>query len=95
MNSIPQVTGANKGIGFAIVRKLCKEFPGTVILTGRYCSTKLFPLVILRLHMKLDWCFASLNPTQLFLFRHATLLPFPWGGTLHDGTKIAAWETKA
>ena len=26
MNSIPQVTGANKGIGFAIVRKLCKEF---------------------------------------------------------------------
>ena len=75
MNSIPQITGANKGIGFAIVRKLCKEFSGTVILTGSYCSTKLFPLVILRLHMKLDWCCASLNPTQPFLFRHATLLP--------------------
>jgi len=29
------VTGANKGIGFAIVRKLCKEFSGTVILTAR------------------------------------------------------------
>lgn len=54
MNSIPKVTGANKGIGFAIVRKLCKEFSGTVILTGMYCSTTLFPLVILRLHMKLD-----------------------------------------
>ena len=95
MNSIPQVTGANKGIGFAIVRKLCKEFSGTVILTGRYCSTKLFPLVILRLHMKLDWCGASLNPTQPFLYRHATLLPFPWGGTLRDGTKIAAPEQRA
>ena len=81
MNSIPKVTGANKGIGFAIVRKLCKEFSGTVILTGMYCSTTLFPLVILRLHMKLDWCCVSLNPTQQFLFRHATLLPFPLGGT--------------
>ena len=29
-----QVTGANKGIGFGIVRKLCKEFKGDVILTG-------------------------------------------------------------
>ena len=81
MNSIPKVTGANKGIGFAIARKLCKEFSGTVILTGTYCSTKLFPLVILRLRMKLDWCCVSLNPTQPCLFRHATLLPFPWGGT--------------
>ena len=27
-------TGANKGIGFAIVKKLCREFSGTVILTG-------------------------------------------------------------
>lgn len=32
--NVLQVTGANKGIGFAIVRILCKEFSGTVILTG-------------------------------------------------------------
>ena len=30
-----QVTGANKGIGFAIVKRLCKEFQGDVLLTGR------------------------------------------------------------
>ncbi|XP_060607126.1 carbonyl reductase [NADPH] 1-like [Ruditapes philippinarum] len=29
------VTGANKGIGYAIVRGLCKQFDGDVILTGR------------------------------------------------------------
>ncbi|EDO49544.1 predicted protein [Nematostella vectensis] len=29
------VTGSNKGIGFAIVRGLCKQFSGTVILTAR------------------------------------------------------------
>ena len=29
------VTGSNKGIGFAIVRLLCKEFSGDVILTSR------------------------------------------------------------
>lgn len=29
------VTGANKGIGFAIVRGLCKRFNGTVYLTSR------------------------------------------------------------
>ncbi|XP_072471117.1 carbonyl reductase [NADPH] 1-like [Notamacropus eugenii] len=29
------VTGSNKGIGFAIVRELCKKFPGDVILTAR------------------------------------------------------------
>ncbi|KAL4230731.1 NADH-cytochrome b5 reductase [Mactra antiquata] len=29
------VTGANKGIGFAIVRGLCKQFDGDVILTAR------------------------------------------------------------
>ena len=29
------VTGANKGIGFYIVRKLCKSFEGDVILTSR------------------------------------------------------------
>lgn len=29
------VTGANKGIGFAIVKALCKKFDGTVYLTSR------------------------------------------------------------
>ena len=31
-----QVTGANKGIGFAIVRGLCKQFKGDVYLTGKF-----------------------------------------------------------
>ncbi|KAL8573403.1 hypothetical protein ACOMHN_032418 [Nucella lapillus] len=30
-----QVTGSNKGIGFAIVRALCKQFQGDVFLTSR------------------------------------------------------------
>jgi len=29
------VTGSNKGIGFAVVRKLCKQFEGDVYLTSR------------------------------------------------------------
>ncbi|XP_012517279.1 PREDICTED: carbonyl reductase [NADPH] 1-like [Propithecus coquereli] len=29
------VTGANKGIGFAITRDLCRQFPGDVVLTAR------------------------------------------------------------
>ena len=29
------VTGANKGIGLAIMRRMCKEFNGDVILTAR------------------------------------------------------------
>ncbi|KAM9254395.1 carbonyl reductase [NADPH] 1 [Dugong dugon] len=29
------VTGANKGIGFAIVRELCRQFSGDVVLTAR------------------------------------------------------------
>ncbi|XP_013192568.2 carbonyl reductase [NADPH] 3-like [Amyelois transitella] len=32
---IAVVTGSNKGIGFAIVRGLCKRFPGLVYLTSR------------------------------------------------------------
>ena len=35
MSKVSVVTGANKGIGFAIVRVLCKKFGGTVILTSR------------------------------------------------------------
>ncbi|KAL5011368.1 hypothetical protein ScPMuIL_009919 [Solemya velum] len=34
-NRVALVTGANKGIGFAIVRALCKKFDGDVILTAR------------------------------------------------------------
>ena len=30
------VTGANKGIGLAIVRALCKRYDGNVYLTARY-----------------------------------------------------------
>ena len=29
-----KVTGANKGIGYAVVRGLCKQFDGDVFLTG-------------------------------------------------------------
>ena len=35
MSKVSVVTGANKGIGFAIVRGLCKQVGGTVILTTR------------------------------------------------------------
>ncbi|NWZ26995.1 CBR1 reductase, partial [Asarcornis scutulata] len=37
MSSVPVavVTGSNKGIGFEIVRALCKRFPGDVYLTAR------------------------------------------------------------
>ncbi len=34
-NRVAVVTGSNKGIGLAIVRRLCKEFDGDVILTSR------------------------------------------------------------
>ncbi|XP_046974204.1 carbonyl reductase [NADPH] 3-like [Vanessa cardui] len=34
-NNIAIVTGANKGLGFAIVKGLCKNFKGTVYLTSR------------------------------------------------------------
>lgn len=32
--SLFEVTGANKGIGYAIVNKLCSVFDGIVYLTG-------------------------------------------------------------
>ena len=38
------MTGANKGIGFAIVRRLCKDFDGDVILTGLRYSICLLSL---------------------------------------------------
>ena len=41
--SVPQVrmpvavvTGSNKGIGLAVVRRLCQEFQGEVYLTSRW-----------------------------------------------------------
>ncbi|CAK1543628.1 unnamed protein product [Leptosia nina] len=34
-NAVAVVTGANKGIGFAVVKGLCKRFNGTVYLTAR------------------------------------------------------------
>lgn len=34
-NRVALVTGANKGIGFAITRDLCRKFPGDVVLTAR------------------------------------------------------------
>lgn len=34
-NRIAIVTGANKGLGYAIVKNLCKKFQGTVYLTSR------------------------------------------------------------
>lgn len=34
-SKVAVVTGANKGIGYAIVKRLCKDFPGTVVLTAR------------------------------------------------------------
>ena len=35
MARVAVVTGSNKGIGFAIVRRMCKVFDGDVILTSR------------------------------------------------------------
>lgn len=35
MSRVAVVTGGNKGIGFAIVKKLCQEFDGIVYLTAR------------------------------------------------------------
>lgn len=34
-SKVALVTGANKGIGFAIVRAMCKEYAGDVYLTAR------------------------------------------------------------
>ena len=35
MTKVAIVTGSNKGIGFATVRALCKNFNGVVYLTGK------------------------------------------------------------
>jgi len=34
MSKVAVVTGSNKGIGFAIVKELAKQFKGDVLLTG-------------------------------------------------------------
>ena len=34
-SKVAVVTGSNKGIGFAIVKKLCQQFDGVVYLTSR------------------------------------------------------------
>lgn len=34
-SKVALVTGANKGIGFAIVRAMCKQYAGDVYLTAR------------------------------------------------------------
>ncbi|XP_061724680.1 carbonyl reductase [NADPH] 1-like [Cydia pomonella] len=34
-NKVAVVTGANKGLGFALVKELCEQFHGTVYLTSR------------------------------------------------------------
>jgi len=35
VNAVIQVTGGNKGIGFAIVKALCQQYDGNVYLTAR------------------------------------------------------------
>ena len=53
------VSGSNKGIGFAIVRALCKKFDGDVFLTSRDevegCSTFTF-LEVLDTRRKDRYC---------------------------------------
>ena len=36
MTKVAVVTGANKGIGYSIVKGLCKQFDGVVYLTGSF-----------------------------------------------------------
>jgi len=57
--SLFEVTGANKGIGYAIVNKLCSVFDGIVYLTGKwvyYFIIKVFILqtVILECHYQMS-----------------------------------------
>lgn len=35
MSTVAVVTGANRGLGYTITKRLCKEFKGTVIMTAR------------------------------------------------------------
>ena len=62
------VTGANKGIGLAIVRAMCKQYDGNVYLTARYCcySMLLYSIVlqarpILRISARLSIIWPSLG----------------------------------
>ena len=48
------VTGSNKGIGFSIVKGLCKSFDGIVYLTGKNeFYIKLYEIY----DSKIDFCF--------------------------------------
>lgn len=48
---VTQVTGANKGIGLAIVRGLCKLFDGDVLLTGKLRSKTARPYVFIYIYI--------------------------------------------
>lgn len=38
MSKVAVVTGSNKGIGFAIVKELARQFKGDVLLTGNHTN---------------------------------------------------------
>ena len=48
------VTGSNKGIGFAIVRALCKKFDGDVYLTSRDEGRGKDAVETLKCHERID-----------------------------------------
>jgi short-subunit dehydrogenase involved in D-alanine esterification of teichoic acids len=57
------VTGGNKGIGFEIVKRLCKEFDGDVILTGNF---KTFPRPFIRTkNRNICLCFKQEMPRKV------------------------------
>ena len=63
-----QVTGANKGVGFAIVRGLCKKFDGDVFLTGKFYRSGLEDVFLIK-HMLcafLSGSFKDLGPSFKF-----------------------------
>ena len=54
VKKVAVVTGSNKGIGFSIVKGLCKSFDGIVYLTGKIkFYIKLYEIFC----SKIDFCF--------------------------------------